>query len=70
MTLTDRIDQLVRYHGSLQEVARVTGIDAAYLWRMARGQKCNPSRQVLESLGLMRVVDYRPLVRPAKDFKA
>ncbi len=61
MKIADRIDELVRVHGSLRAVARVTEIDAGYLSRLRAGEKDNPEPGVLRSLGLRRVVDYELL---------
>ena len=61
MTLQERINQLVEQHGSLRAVARVTAIDVGYLSRLRAGEKVNPEKEKLHSLGLRRVVTYEPL---------
>ena len=58
MTLQERINDLVRQHGSLRAVARVTEIDAGYLSRLRAGEKVNPEAAKLRRLGLKRVVTY------------
>jgi transcriptional regulator with XRE-family HTH domain len=58
MRLSERVDELIRQHGSLRAVARVTEIDAGYLSRLCAGEKVNPSAPVLRRLGLRRVVTY------------
>jgi len=61
VTLQERVDALVKQHGSLREVARVTGIDVGYLSRLHSGEKINPSKNTLERLGFRRVVKYELL---------
>lgn len=63
MTLQERIDQLVKQHGSLRAVARVSEIDAGYLSRLRAGEKVNPEKAKLRRLGLRRVVSYE-LLKP------
>lgn len=58
MTLKERIDQLVRQHGSLRAAARVTAIDPSYLSRLRSGEKAHPEKDTLRRLGLRRVVSY------------
>jgi len=50
-----RLGQLIKQHGSLRAVSLVSGIDYAYLWRLARGDKANPGKRILKKLGLRRV---------------
>ena len=56
--LAERIEQLVRKHGSLRALARVTQIDVGYLSRLRSGEKMNPDKDKLRRLGLRRVVSY------------
>lgn len=58
MSLKARINQLVRVHGSLRAVARVTEIDIGYLSRLRSGKSKNPGLQVLQRLGLYKIVGY------------
>lgn len=58
-SLRDAIDGLIDQHGTLRAVARTTGVDVAYLSRMHRGERENPTDETLASLGLERVVRYR-----------
>lgn len=58
MTLKERIDNLVAQHGSLRAVARMTGIDVAYLSRLRSGEKVAPEKDKLCRLGLRKVVTY------------
>lgn len=48
-------------HGSIRAAARVLKIDHAYLWRLARGTKKEPSAEVLKKLGVRRIVTYQPI---------
>lgn len=45
--------------GGIRALSRQTGIGAGYLSRMSRGEKINPSDDVLEALRITRVVSYR-----------
>lgn len=59
ISLRDRIDELCEKHGSQRAAAAVLKIDHAYLSRLRRGSKVEPSQHVLKKLGLQRVVLYR-----------
>lgn len=56
-----RIAELQQKHGGIRPTARVLGMDQAYLLRLKTGDKCNPSKEVLEKLGLKRVSFIIPL---------
>ena len=58
MTIPERIDTLIAKHGSLRAAARVLKMTAAYLSRLHRGEKTNPSEKTLRKLGLRKVVHY------------
>lgn len=58
MTLQDRIAQLSERHGGLRAAARAVKVDAAYMSRLARGEKIHPSPRVLKRLGVRQVVSY------------
>ena len=58
ITIEKRIAELVKQHGSLRAAARELGCSAAYLSRLASGQKSEPSGEVLQGMGLRRVVTY------------
>ena len=64
MTLAERIDHLVKRHGSLRAVARVTEIDVGYLSRLRSGEKVSPKKDKLRRLGLRRLVSYELLKTP------
>lgn len=59
MTIHGRIRELIRQHGSLRAAARAIKMDHSYLFRLAVGEKTEPSEKVLRKLGLKRVVSYR-----------
>jgi len=54
--IAQRIKELEEKHGGLSVVARVLGVDRAYLWRLKKGKKTNPSPKILKKLGLKRIV--------------
>lgn len=59
ITLAARIEILANAHGSLRQLAESIGEDAGYLSRLRSGEKDNPSDEVLQKLGLVRVVKYQ-----------
>lgn len=61
--LSARIAFEVELCGSLQRAAKELGIDVGYLSRLARGEKTNPSDEVLEKFGLERTVTYTAIKR-------
>lgn len=63
ITLPQRITELCLKHGSLRAAARAIKIDHAYLWRLLKGAKREPTATVLRKLGLRRIVTYQPIVR-------
>jgi transcriptional regulator with XRE-family HTH domain len=58
ITLQERIDDLCKTHGSLRKAAKAVDVDFGYLSDLRSGDKTNPSLDVLEKLGLRRVVHY------------
>jgi hypothetical protein len=58
VTLCERVDELVREHGSLRAAARAVKIDHGYLQRLRDGEKKNPGRLTLRRLGLRKVIAY------------
>jgi hypothetical protein len=56
--ISTRISYLMLTHGSLRSAAKAVGIDAAYLCRLYRGEKTNPSDATLAKLGIRKVVTY------------
>jgi hypothetical protein len=57
-TLAERIDELVKQHGSLRAVSRVLEVDVAYLHRLKVGDKTEPGDTLLRRMKLRRVVSY------------
>lgn len=58
ISIHNRIAELVRQHGSLQAVARVTKIDTGYLSRLSSGEKSAPGEGVIRRLGLVKRIVY------------
>ena len=54
----ERIGQLIHRHGSLRKCAKVLEISPAYLSRLFRGEKDEPSTLLLRKMGLRRHVTY------------
>lgn len=52
--IEDRIEELVRQHGSFRAASAAVGISFPYLCRLKCGNKGNPSDEVLRKLGLQR----------------
>jgi len=61
MKLIDRVDQVVNQHGGVRKAARALQIDAAYLLRIGKGEKVNPSAAILRKLGLRKVTSYEQI---------
>ena len=57
-TVSRRIEELAEQYGSVKEVANRLGVNATYLHRLANGSKTSPSEDVIEKLGLRRIVSY------------
>ena len=53
-----RIDFLLKKHGTLRQVAEKTGISHGYLSKLHRGENHFPSEDVLEKLGVKRMITY------------
>lgn len=54
----ERIGNLIHRHGSLRKCAKVLEISPAYLSRLFRGEKDEPSALLLRKMGLKRHVTY------------
>jgi hypothetical protein len=50
---------VIKQYGSLRKAGTATGINYAYLQRLSKGGKVNPSVEVLAKLGLARHSTYR-----------
>lgn len=61
MTLAQRIDELVKQHGSLRAAAAVLKVDPGYLSRLASGEKARPGKILLRRMGLRAVVSYEAI---------
>lgn len=59
--LQQTVDALIKRHGSLRKAQVATGINYAYLQRLQKGDKINPSAAVLAKLGLEKRATYRCL---------
>lgn len=53
------VEALLKRHGSLRKAQAATGINYAYLQRLHKGDKVNPSAQILAKLGIEKRVTYR-----------
>ena len=52
-------ERLIKQHGSLRKAQAATGINYAYLQRLAKGERVNPTESVLAVLGIQKRVIYR-----------
>lgn len=68
MQLSTAVKRVAKEAGGIRALARVTGLSAPYVCRLANGEKCDPSDDVLGRLGLVRTVDYKITSNPAKQF--
>lgn len=61
VTITERVEELRAKHGSYRAAAEATGIHYAYLFRLAKCIKTEPSGPMLQKLGLTLVRKYTNL---------
>lgn len=54
--LQKRLRDLARIHGGYRALGRLYGVDHAYLCKLRRGEKNNPSDELLAKLNLRRIV--------------
>jgi hypothetical protein len=54
--LASIVRKRVRQYGSLRDASRHLGLGHVYLYRLATGQKLNPSDEALRKLGIQRTV--------------
>jgi hypothetical protein len=66
MQLSSAVKKVAKKAGGIRALARATRLSAPYVCRLANGEKCDPSDDVLCRLGLVRPVDYRITANPAK----
>lgn len=57
-TLKDAIEILRNEYGGTADLADAVDIDRTYLHRLWKGEKDNPSDEILEALGLQKVTYY------------
>lgn len=50
--------QLIKRHGSVRAAASAIDVDHVYLFRISTGERADPGDDVLQKLGLRRVVTY------------
>jgi len=63
--LREAVNAIIARHGGTRVAARATGVNYAYLSRLARGEKVNPTNETLRKLGLRKVVTY-VTIRPKR----
>ena len=59
-TLEEHCTALIDHHGSYRAAAKAVKVNHAYLFRMAMGDKSNPSATTLVKLGLLPTPLYLP----------
>lgn len=63
ITLQEAVKIVVDKHGGIRAASRATGVDKAFMSRLLRGLKTEPSHETLAKLGLRPVPLY--MVIPA-----
>lgn len=58
MTLAQAVKKRITEHGGVRNLAHNSGVDAAYISRLARGEKANPSEVTLTRLQITKVVNF------------
>jgi hypothetical protein len=58
MTLTERVQELVKEHGGLRKAAYAINIEPGYLCKLGKGEVRSPSELTLRRMGLVRIVNY------------
>jgi hypothetical protein len=56
--IQEAVDRLRKKYGSYRKMGAATGINYAYLQRLATAEKIDPSDEVLAALGLERRITY------------
>lgn len=56
--IQEAVERLIRKHGSYRKAEAATGINYAYLQRLATADRTEPSDDVLQILGLEKRVTY------------
>lgn len=57
-TIKERIDELLAQHGSYRAVGLAIMVSHPYLYRLHMGQADAPTEDVLDALGLRRIITY------------
>lgn len=52
------VGSLLKHYGSYRGVEAAIGVNYAYLWRLHKGEKTDPSDEVLKKLGLVKRITY------------
>ena len=63
ITIQQRVKEIVIVYDGLRRAARLLNIDPAYLCRLLKGKKKNPSQFILAKLGLRRKIIYERWVK-------
>lgn len=69
-TIAEHVRALVKVYGGLNAAARGLKIDAGYLSRLQSGEKHEPSDEVLQKMGVRRVVAYVRTAEPGERLRA
>lgn len=59
ITLKEAVQNVVDKHGGIRAASRATGVDKAFISRLLRGLKTEPSYETLAKLGLRHEPLYR-----------
>ena len=57
-SIPNQITKLCKIYGNVSNLSTVLDIDGTYLHRLHKGDKIEPSEEVLKKLGLIKVVTY------------
>ena len=66
MTLEQAVTRAVKKYGGVRATERAIGVDKAFISRLMRGLKVNPSDETLFKLGLCAVPNYKQLPKASK----
>lgn len=59
LTLEEHLTKLERKHGTIQRAAEYFGLTPSYWYKLRTGDKNNPSRMILDKLGLAEIRIYK-----------
>ena len=62
--LTEAVDREIQKHGGLRPAARALEINPAYLWRLQKGEKRNPTAKVMRKLRVRKVEYFEHVGSP------